>query len=153
MQTVTADTNILVSGLHFGGKPRQFLNLARAGRFRLAISPDIQGELRRVLRDKLGWEQARLDEMDARLADFTIKVNPTQRLQVVRDDPDDDQVIECAVASGSSVIISGDRHLLNLGQYQDIPIMRVADFLRRMQEAEQVGDDGGSGGEAQEGAG
>lgn len=131
MLTLTADTNILISALHFGGKPRQFLELARSGTIRLAISDDIQAELRRVLRDKFGWEESRLNALDTHLADFTVKVHPTQRLQVVKDDPDDDRVIECAVASASSFIVSGDRHLLDLRQYQDIPILRVADFLGR----------------------
>ena len=81
--------------------------------------------------DKFGWEESRLDALDTHITDFTLKVHPTQRLQVVKEDPDDDRVIECAVASASSFIISGDRHLLDLRQYRSISIIRVADFLGR----------------------
>jgi uncharacterized protein len=132
--TVTADTNILISALHFGGKPREFLELARSGRVRLAISDNIQGELRRVLRDKFGWEEAKLDALDAQLASFTEKVHPTERLQVVPGDPDDDRVVECAVASGSSVIVSGDRHLRSLGVVEGIPVVTVGQFMEQAQQ-------------------
>lgn len=137
MERVTADTNIYVSALNFGGKPLHLLDQARGGLIELAISDDIQGEVRRILRDRFQWPDDDLAELDADLPSFTMKVAPSQRLRVVQADPDDDRILECAVASGSTAIISGDRHLLDLGQDQGIPIMRVADFLRRMQEAER----------------
>jgi uncharacterized protein len=135
--TVTADTNLYISALNYGGRPEELLELGRSGAVRLAISDEIMGEVRRVLREKFAWEAQRIERAADGLTSFTERVTPTQRLQVVKADPDDDRILECAVASGSSVIVSGDRHLLDLGQYQGIPIMRVADFLRRMQEAER----------------
>lgn len=137
MEIVTADTNIYVSALNYGGKPLHLLEQARAGVIRLAISDDIQGEVRRVLHEKFNWPEEDLAELDGDLPSFTVNVIPTQRLQVVKDDPDDDWVLECAVASGSTAVVSGDRHLLAIGQYEGIPIMRVADFLRQQQEAER----------------
>lgn len=131
MDTVTADTNVYVSALHFGGRPRQLLELARDGKIRLAISDDIQAEVRRVLRDKFAWAEERLDHLDALLPSMTVKFHPTRRLAVVRDDPDDDRILECAVASASAVVVSGDRHLLGLGQFEGIPIVRVGDYLDR----------------------
>jgi putative PIN family toxin of toxin-antitoxin system len=128
---VTADTNIYISALNFGGRPLQFLELARAGAIRLAISDDILSEVRRVLQDKFGWVPERVEMAAAELESFTERVRPTQRLQVVGADPDDDRIVECAMASRSSVIVSGDKHLLSLGQYEGIPVMRVGDFLDR----------------------
>ena len=55
MPSVTADTNIYVSGLQFGGLPRRFLDLAAAREFRLDVSEPILGETLRVLRDKFQW--------------------------------------------------------------------------------------------------
>jgi putative PIN family toxin of toxin-antitoxin system len=132
--TVTADTNLYVSAFNFGGRPLQLIELARAGAIQLAISDDIQAEVRRVLRDKFGWPEDDLNQLDADLASFTVKVRPSRRLAVVKADPDDDRILECAVASGSVVLVSGDKHLLNLGQHEGIPIIRVSDFLERQQQ-------------------
>ena len=129
MITATADTNIYISALQFGGIPLQFLNAARSGAFRLAISEAILAEIRGVLRDKFGWSEDMLDDGISGLRDFTQYVTPTERLHVVADDPDDDRVIECAVVSDSQYIVSGDKHLLDIAQYQNIRVLQVSKFL------------------------
>jgi predicted nucleic acid-binding protein len=50
---------------------------------------------------------------------------------VVKDDPSDNRIVECAVAAGSDVIVSGDKHLLALGSFRGIEVMTVSDFLQR----------------------
>jgi predicted nucleic acid-binding protein len=50
-------------------------------------------------------------------------------LKVVVDDPDDDKVIECAVVGKADYIVTGDRHLLALGQYGNISIVKAAQFI------------------------
>jgi uncharacterized protein len=54
---------------------------------------------------------------------------PAEKLNVITDDPDDDEIIECAVAAVADVIVSGDKHLLRLGQYRGIRIMQVRQLL------------------------
>jgi predicted nucleic acid-binding protein len=56
-------------------------------------------------------------------------VTPAVKLEAVKDDPDDDKIVECAVTAGSDYIVTGDRHLLKLKQYDSIRISKVADFL------------------------
>jgi predicted nucleic acid-binding protein len=56
---------------------------------------------------------------------------PTEALDVVKDDPDDNRIVECAVASGSDCIVTGDNHLLRLGEYAGIKMVRVGDFLQQ----------------------
>jgi putative PIN family toxin of toxin-antitoxin system len=125
----TADSNIYVSALQFGGVPLQFLNAARAGAFKLAISDTLMSEIRGVLREKFHWSDEMLDEAILGLANFIQIVRPAQMLRVIAEDPDDDRVLECAIASGSQFIISGDNHLLHLAQYKNIQILKVAEFL------------------------
>jgi predicted nucleic acid-binding protein len=62
-------------------------------------------------------------------AAFARVVHPADIPPVIADDPDDDEVLACAVGSRAEVIISGDSHLLDLGGYQHIRIVTVADFL------------------------
>jgi len=127
---VTADSNIYISGLVFAGLPLQFLDAARAGRFQLSLSSPLLDEILRVLRDKFLWPQTRLDELSARLDKFTQHIHPAVTLDVVKNDPDDNRVLECAVAAGSQYIVTGDTDLLDLGHYSGIQIVRVADFMK-----------------------
>jgi len=125
----TADSNIWVSGLNWYGKPHELLNLARDGKIELAISDAILDEFSRILHDKLEWSDDRLNSMRAEIATFTKRVSSTETLDVAKADPDDNRIVECAVAAGSDVIVTGDAHKLQLGAYRGIKIMKVADFL------------------------
>ena len=129
MDGATADSNIWVSGLNWYGKPHELLNLARDGKIELAVSDAILDEFSRILHDKLEWSDDRLNSMRAEVATFTKRVSSTETLDVVKADPDDNRILECAVAAGSDVIVTGDAHLLQLGAYRGIKIMKVADFL------------------------
>jgi putative PIN family toxin of toxin-antitoxin system len=124
---VTADTNIYVSALHFGGVPRQFLLAARSRRFQLDISPPVLDEVRRVLGEKFSWTEDMLQRESAQLASITTLVHPTSAIDAIPDDPDDNRILECAVAAGARFIVSGDHHLLRLVSYDGIRILKVAD--------------------------
>ena len=127
---VTADTNVYISAFVFAGVPRKFLLQAEAGRFRLAASEAILNELRGVLLEKFAWSEIEVEEAIAHLAGCTTLVHPTQSLDVVPDDPDDNRVVECAVAAGSHFIVTGDGDLLRLGNFGGVQILKVADFLK-----------------------
>ena len=130
--TITADTNVYVSALHFGGKPRQLLEAARAGLIDVAASEPILAEIDRVLRTKFAWEPGRVAGVRRVLGTSARLVIPTRSITAVLDDPDDDRIIECAVASGSRMIVSGDKHLLRLGEFEGIAIVPVAAFVDRL---------------------
>ena len=129
MIEVTADTNIYISGLIVAGPPRRFLQEAQAGWFRLAISDALLEELSRILRAKFAWSDEEIREAVTLLSGCTVRVQPGERLDVVDADPDDNRVLECAVATGSCFIVTGDGNLLRLGAYAGIRILKVADFL------------------------
>jgi uncharacterized protein len=126
----TADTNILVSALVYKrGKPDQFLRMALTGQISLTVSGAILDEMADVLARKF---HASTDEIAA--ATEIVKaaartVTPAVQLNVVKDDPDDNKIVECAVTAGSDYIVTGDKDLLRLGQYDAIRILNVADFL------------------------
>ncbi len=129
MLTVTADSNIYISALVFGGLPLQFLDAARAGVFRLTISDGVLAEVLKVLRLKFLWSEEALLEAATLLASIAGRVEPTEAISVITADPDDDRILECAVAAEAGFIVSGDNHLLRLGRYRNIHILRVADFM------------------------
>jgi putative PIN family toxin of toxin-antitoxin system len=126
---VTADTNIYLSALNFGGKPLELLELARAGKIELAISNAIITEMSRILYNKFAWSRGDIAEAIDVILAFTIYVHPDQRFDVVASDPDDNRVLECAAHAGSQLIVTGDTHLLMLRDFGGIRILSVADFL------------------------
>jgi putative PIN family toxin of toxin-antitoxin system len=129
MRRATLDTNILVSAFQFGGKPQTLIQMALDGEIEIAISQPIIDETIRILKDKFGWSTADLGGVLSVIRSCTTFVTPTDRLEVVDSDADDNRIVECAVASGSSVIVTGDKHLLRLGRYSGISILRVREFL------------------------
>jgi putative PIN family toxin of toxin-antitoxin system len=132
---VTADSNIYLSALLFGGPPDDLLTLAREGKIQLSISDDILNEVSRVLREKFGWSQQAVGLAMERIGDFTDKVTPTQRVDVVKEDPTDDRIIECAQEGKSEYLVTRDKHLLKLRTYGPTKIVLVADFLEAFREA------------------
>jgi putative PIN family toxin of toxin-antitoxin system len=113
---VTADSNIYISALNFGGPPDKLLDMARAGDIELHISDDILGEVMRVLRDKFRWSDEALALAKDRIGDFAKTIQPGQAVQIVTADPTDNKIIECALGGESQTTSSaGDKHLLDLG--------------------------------------
>ena len=130
MLSITADSNIYISALNFGGPPDRVLELARAGRIRLAISDAIRAEVAGVLRRKFGWQEEAIRVALARIADFAEPVSAAQTVQVIAEDPSDNRILECAQAANSEYIVTGDQHLLRLGSFGTARIVRPAEFLQ-----------------------
>jgi predicted nucleic acid-binding protein len=61
---------------------------------------------------------------------MTRLVHPSQVIDAVPDDPDDNRILECATAAQSNYIVTGDKDLLRLGSYGGIEIIQVAEFLK-----------------------
>ena len=129
MIRVVADTNIYISALMFGGLPGVFLDLAFQQEFTLVASSVLLGELDEKLRGKFGVDPKDARAIRARLESVSHLVEPDFVLKVVADDPDDNRVLECAVAGKANFVVSGDRHLLQLGFHAGIPILTVRQFM------------------------
>lgn len=126
---VVADTNVYISALMFGGLPGRFLDLALAGKFILLTSQAILDELDEKLRGKFAVSERDATVIRAKLESTAILANADFMLDAVPDDPDDNRVLECAVAGKANYIVSGDRHLLRISSYEGIMILTVRQFL------------------------
>ncbi|MFA5861801.1 MAG: putative toxin-antitoxin system toxin component, PIN family [Candidatus Thermoplasmatota archaeon] len=132
MVRVVADTNILVSAVIAAGKPRVFLQRCIAGDVTLVTSPFILGEFAEVLQRpkfKMGAEEVR--RALTALAETAEIIEPRSTFRVVHDDPDDDAVLHVAHDGHADFIVSGDKHLLDLKEFEGRPILTVAEFLAR----------------------
>ena len=106
---VVADTNVFISALIFGGLPGRFLDLALQGKFTLLTSPLLLDELDEKLRGKFAVSDHDALAVRAKLESNAEVVEPDFELNAVPDDPDDNRVLECAVAGKEEFIVSGDR--------------------------------------------
>jgi putative PIN family toxin of toxin-antitoxin system len=125
---VVLDTNVIVSGIGWGGAPAAILDAVSDDQLVLVTSAPLLAELRRVLEyPKL----AKVIQGGAQLADLVaasgVVVAPTRTLTVVSDD-DDNRVLEAAIEGAADYIVSGDTDLLDLGSFRGIPILTPADF-------------------------
>lgn len=127
---IVVDTNVIVSALVFGGVPRRVFELVEDGFCEFYYSPEIQSETCRVLHDKFGWDEEKLDRYLKVFWSLGEEAIPQRRVNAVREDPDDNRIIECAIAAGADVIVSGDRHLLKLEGFEGIAILMAREFLR-----------------------
>lgn len=115
----------------FGGKPREILELALRGLIGIAVSDDILKEIKGVLEGKkFQFPTKIIYALINEIENMSDLVEAKERIEAVPDDPQDNRVLECAVASGAAVIISGHSHLLALRSFRQITIMSPAEFLR-----------------------
>jgi putative PIN family toxin of toxin-antitoxin system len=134
---IVFDTNVYISGFAApGSKSSLALQLAARGVFELVVSPAILAELRRKLSEpKFGFSKPELDDADRDIGEIATVVEPELELAVLDDDPDN-RVLECAVAAGAAAIVTGDKELLSLKNYEGVGIMTVADLLYTFPEDE-----------------
>lgn len=122
---VLLDTNVLISAVLFGGRPRALLVAAIEGRFDLVTSPVLLEKLERLLTSKLGFSAAASAAVRSELEGVAAVVEPRRVPRVARD-RDDDRVLAAAVEGGAELIVTGDTDLLVLGQHRGIRIERPA---------------------------
>ena len=132
---ITADTNIFISGLSFKGKPFELLTLVRSGRIELAISDAILTEVKRVLSLKFHWPEEDIAAIEKQIRSFTRHVQPQETVDLVKEDPTDNRILECAAAARSEYVVTGDNHLLKLGSFGKVPIVNVAQFLDELEKS------------------
>jgi len=130
------DTNVVASALLWGGVPRLLLQAGREKRVNLFTSIHLLAELTDILvrlkfEKKLTASGLTIEQIVDRYAELAALVQPAAIAPTVLDDPDDDQVLACAMAARADLIVSGDRrHLLPLGKFEGIPIVLPAEALR-----------------------
>lgn len=127
---VVLDSNVFISALLFGGKPRIIFNLAISGKIELIISESILEEIFEVLlRPKFMLTKSFVKEFTRELEEIAELVEPKRKVKVVKTDPDDDMIIECAIEGKVDYIISGNKDLLDIKSFEGIIILTPLDFL------------------------
>ncbi len=130
---IVCDTNTLVSGLLWRGNEFRLLCAITEGKAVLFTSPALFSEFVRVL----SYERLRPFVSDPRglaekVRSIAVFIKPKDKVVVIKDDPDDNRVLECALAADADFIVSGDRHLLQLHAFKKIPINTTKTALEKL---------------------
>jgi putative PIN family toxin of toxin-antitoxin system len=134
---VVLDTNVIISRyLTPHGRVARIVDLWEASAFDLVVSEAILGEYSRVLRYPRHRRVHQLTdlqllEIDEASREFAEIVIPDQVPAVIEQDPDDHHFLALSAESNADALVTGDPHLLELGSYRGIPMLRPADFLAR----------------------
>ncbi|MEE8329273.1 MAG: putative toxin-antitoxin system toxin component, PIN family [Thermodesulfovibrionia bacterium] len=128
---VVLDTNVYISAILFGGNCEEILRLAGLDSFELVISRSIISEIEAILKEKFKWSKRQISETISYIKNIVTVINPDVSLSVVKNDPSDNKILECAVAAKANYIVTGDKnHLLPMKEYKGIKIVNPAELLR-----------------------
>jgi putative PIN family toxin of toxin-antitoxin system len=133
------DTNVLVSGIFFGGPPSTVLESWSAGRYELIVSPSILDEyLRTCERLASSYPGLEYESILAMIAGHGTLVPDATASESVTADPDDDKFLLCA-RDHEAIVVSGDRHVLDASGWSGVQVLRPRDFLAKLGDSTQAG--------------
>lgn len=129
---LVVDTNVFVSGVFFSGPSSVILHAWKEGRVQLVVSPEILDEYRRVGKELSNkYSGVDLEPMLELLAVEAAVVHAPALPESICSDADDDKFLACALASGTKLITSGDKHLLAVSGYERITILKPRAFVEK----------------------
>ena len=124
------DTNVTIAAFFWKGHPRAVYELIRDRKVVMLLSSDMEKELIRVMGySKFGLSSKEIPPFIRNLRGHTEPVTTTSKVSAIDADPADNIFLECAADGEADYIISGDKHLLDLGSYKGIHILKAKEFL------------------------
>ena len=124
----------------WGGSPANIIKAAEDERISIIASEQIVREINQTLaypRLREIYEGAGIgrDELIEAVLRVAKMVEVTKKIELIQEDPADNKFLECALDGKADYIVSGDSHLLRIGQYQRIQILTVRQFTKLMEES------------------
>jgi uncharacterized protein len=132
---VILDTNILISTLGWQGNPHKVLQKIIDKEVVLFISNKQFEELARVLDyPKFNFSEEKKARFKAIISAMATFAKPTTKLDIIKEDPSDNMILECALVSNADFIISGDEHLLGLANFKGAKIVSASYFMKEFKD-------------------
>lgn len=125
------DTNILVSSFIGKGPPHNVFNAVLKGKVKLISSPEIIEEFNNVIpREKFKFTEKQIKQAKSIVLRISNIIEPKEKVNVIKEDPDDNKILECAKAGKVKYIVSGNIHLLKLKKWLNIKIVTANEFMK-----------------------
>ncbi|MBI5227726.1 putative toxin-antitoxin system toxin component, PIN family [Candidatus Micrarchaeota archaeon] len=135
---VVLDTNVLISGTFWSGEAFSILQFLEQKKFQCFLSQEILNEYNKVLRsdeiiEKVEEKHLAIKSSAIKAIELVQIVTPKRKIAAVKDDPDDNKIIECAVEAKVDFIVTYDsHHLLKLKEFEGIKIISPSEFLKML---------------------
>jgi putative PIN family toxin of toxin-antitoxin system len=127
---IVLDANIFVSSFFWGGNPRSVLERVIKGIDKLFITKEILEEIESVIeRPKFHTDKEKIAYILNSIEEIGNKIVPKRKINNGSRDKTDNKYIECGITADADYIISGDVHLLELKEYENIKIVTAKDYL------------------------
>lgn len=128
---ITIDTNFLISAMQWDNSVafkllRRFLET----NIKIFTTKKILDEFSEVLQRDFKYNKEETTNILEEVLAFVNLIEAKEKIKIVKEDPDDDKIIECAVASNSNYIITYDKHLLKIKEYKSIKIITPEEMLK-----------------------
>lgn len=132
---IVVDTNVLVSATYWKGDSYKVIRIANERQMTIMMSREITEEYYKVIKsdevtEKVEKKNLMAEKIITKVINESVVVEPKDKLFVIKEDPDDDKFIECAVEGDAEYLISRDKHLLKLKKYKKIRIVKPEEFLK-----------------------
>ena len=124
------DTNIYISATFWSGEPYLVVQKAVMQEIIVFVSDEIVKELRKVLARDFNIRKEYIEDIVKSVFFFTHLIGPREELSIIKEDPDDDKILECALACKADFIVTQDKHLLKLKEFRGIKVVTPTEFLR-----------------------
>lgn len=131
MNRIVFDTKIYISSFFWKGASYKSILHTIESNFKIFVSEAIIKEIKRVLARDFNLEEKTIDEFARGILMFADLIEARQKIDFITDDPDDNRILECAVAGKADYIVTQDKHLLKIEEYKDIKIVMPEAFLKR----------------------
>jgi len=131
---VVFDTNVWVSFFAKKNLAERFLQIIEEKKIEIFITEEILGEISKVLiypKIKVLLETSGVKEREIfqRILEISIVIKPKFKLKIIKEDIEDNKILDCAMQANSDFIITGDKHLLKLKKLKNIKIITPREFL------------------------
>jgi len=133
VKLVVIDTNVLISSIFWEhGNPHRVVGKASERKIENHTSLDMLKELQKVLKMDFNQPDEAVQRQTALVISYSEIVYPKEKVNVVKEDPKDNMVLECAIACKADYIITGDKHLLKLKEFRSIKIVKPSYFFHHL---------------------
>jgi len=131
---ITTDTNVLISSTFWEGASDKIMQKVENREVELVLSKELISEFTKVLdydeiKDKIKDKNLEVRRSVEKIVSISTIVEPKQRFEIVKNDPDDNIVINCAVEGNVDYTVTQDDHLLKIKDFKGIKIVKPEEFL------------------------
>jgi len=128
---ITVDTNFLISATQWDNSVAfKLLKRLLEANIKIFTTKDILDEFSEVLQRDFKYNKEETTNILEEILVFVNIIEAQEKIKIVKDDPDDDKIIECAIASNSNYLVTYDRHLLKIKKYKSIKIITPEEMLK-----------------------